>query len=201
MAHETARILIEYNEEVCWIDSNGQASSGSLPLSSRTILGQEISSPKPRQPVDKGRLHALAAAAEISRPTTQQGSNSNVSDASDIPRTGRMVVEGQTDGTADDAYDTSAHAPPNIIITSTENSSSAVGDACNVTRSPRQRMEGFNETENQLDRIMDYNRLSQSFSDFLNNDKYSDFDLNDGSKLDLDKTLSGWDWWSQLPQD
>ncbi|KJK73914.1 hypothetical protein H634G_10820 [Metarhizium anisopliae BRIP 53293] len=197
VARDTARILIEYNEAVCWIESNEeQASSRSLPTSSLVILDQETSSSEPRHPADTGRLYALAAAAEVSRPTTQQGSNSNGSDTSDI-RTGRIVVEGQRDGTADDAYDTSAHAHLNNNTTGSKNSS-RTRSTSQLTQSPEHHGEGFDETEKQLGgTINDF--TPQTFTEFLNNDE--DFDLNDGSKLDLDHMFNDWNWWSGLPQD
>lgn len=198
MARDTARILIEYNEAVCWIESNEeQASSRSLPTSSLVILDQETSSSEPRHPADTGRLYALAAAAEVSRPTTQQGSNSNGGDTSDI-RTGRILVEGQRDETADDAYDTSAHAHLNNNTTGSKNSS-RTRSTSQLTQSPEHHGEGFDETEKQLGGTINDFTPPQTFTEFLNNDE--DFDLNDGSKLDLDHMFNDWNWWSGLPQD
>lgn len=112
MAQETARILIEYNEEVCWIGSNEDlASSDSLLRTSLITLDQETSTTEPRQLADTGGLHALAAAAEVSRPTTQQVSNSNSSDTSESlggavntpDIAGANGVEDEIEGTTDDA--------------------------------------------------------------------------------------------------
>lgn len=172
LAHKTARILLDYNEKVCWIENNEeQASSKSLPTSSLINFGQETSSSEQRQPGDTERLHALAAAAEVSRPTTQQAPNSNDSDTSDITS--------NRNGTS--------------------NSPSAASDASQLMQSPGQHVDGCDKTEKQVGGAVDNFTESQSFSDFLRNDK--DFDLNDGSTLDLDKIFNDWRWWSESLQD